>query len=179
MSFIAQVCFADSRDILGAKQLPGDVLLFFVEGDDSLLDEKYDAARLLWRPLGCKQLVEPDEVPRNQAVRFTPTYFERHRSVEFDGSIADADPACFRYRASKIGGFPAWQQGEDEAPPGRFIAALHSISPWEDEFPFPNVPQRTWDRYLVGQNFFMLGDAGTLYLFLEDEGRTRFVMQCG
>lgn len=193
LSFLGQLCLADSRDLLSGysrDELPGDVLLIFQDDtDDGLVWNEASGSQLYfeWYPLGLAEdeLVSSAEMPE-QPITWTPTYFERHRSREHSGGCSMLRyrnitiEVCGCYWASKIGGVPVWQQGEEEAEGlGRYFACLHSINPCEDEYPFPNVPIPPWGRLPYSQNFLMLGDVGTLYLFARGSGGIGWLMQCG
>lgn len=189
LRFLAQLCFAESRDILPEflrSNLPGDILLIFAEdrSDDMIWTEK-DGVPLYfeWHSLGIPddQLIPPGEHPENL---FAPIHFQllRTRESEDRGEYHGAKFAI-EVRAclpgSKIGGIPIWQQDESEANGlGTFFAAIHSINPAGMEYPLINVPVPPWGPLPYGQNFLMLGDVGTLYLFW-DGSRVRWLMQCG
>jgi hypothetical protein len=66
--FIGQVCFADSRDIVG--DLAGDVLLIF--GDDDALLAEPERLVLEWSDLGIGDLIT--EIPRTASEPLTPCY---------------------------------------------------------------------------------------------------------
>lgn len=185
--FLAQLCFADSRDVLPFRP-PGDVLLIFCEDSDDVVWREGEGCQLHfeWRDLGipASELILPERCPRNM---FTPTAFERMRSRESVGGHGSASllktrgkeiEVCGHWHASKIGGVPLWQQSEEEANGlGVFFAALQAINPSGPEYPFPNLPVSSW-KFPHGQKFFMFGDCGTVYLFW-DGTRVRWLMQGG
>lgn len=187
--FLAQICFADSRDVLPEplrSNLPGDVLLIFVKNiPDEIIWTEEDGVPLYfeWHNLGIPddQLERPGNHRKNL---FAPTHFQILRTTEsptcaeFTHQRLDIEvSACAR--TSKIGGIPIWQQNKSEADGlGTFFAALHAVIPCGMDHPFPNVPVPPWGQYCYSQNFFCLGDAGTLYLFW-DGSRVRWLMQCG
>lgn len=188
MQFVAQVCLADSLDVLPAafvRKRPGDVLLIFREASDEMIwsEDEHPPLVFHWRNLDVArpQLANPDDCPPGL---WTPTYFQRLRSRESEtqGILTHAQheiEVTGRYTASKIGGLPVWEQSDSEAEGmGSFFAALHSVNPDGAEYPFPNVDIPPWGEYPHSQNFFMLGDVGTLYLFW-DGSRVRWLMQCG
>ena len=174
LRFIAQLSFVDSRDLV--PDLPGDVLLIFGE-DEALLEEP---GRLVfeWVRLGIPDLV-PDVPAREDEV--SCFYAVLHRTSDWP----DADDAIFPedrraeslavWEGTKLGGVPHFIQ-DDESPGGRFIAALGSISVPDDErFPFVNVAE---PRGGSSENDLMIGDMGSLYLFLFPDGRVLAVSQC-
>jgi hypothetical protein len=193
LSFIAQICLADSRDILngfGRSDFTEDVLLIFQDGEEVSWGENYEYGSTLvfeWQPIGIpeSELLRPEDIP-GHSVRWTPTYFERLRSTEHPtlpkeiDAKADQLGMSGRYWSSKIGGVPVFQQSEEEAEGlGRFFACLHSINPTDEEFPFPNVPVSPWGDRPYDEGFLMLGDVGTLYLFAAGNGPVRWLTQCG
>ena len=186
--FLAQLCLADSRDLLPFRP-PGDVLLIFCEDSDNVWiwrEGEGCQLRFEWRDLGipASELIRPERCPRNL---FTPTSFERMRSRESVGDHGAVSllktggkeiEVCGHWHASKIGGVPLWQQSKEEADGlGVFFAALDAINPGGPEYPFPNLPVASW-QHPHSQNFFMFGDCGTVYLFW-DGARVRWLMQCG
>jgi len=80
--FIAQLCFADSRDIVG--DLPGDVLLIFGD-DDSLLVEPERLA-FEWSSLGIQECAL--EVPQMGASELlAPYYGVIHRTEDWPNAV--------------------------------------------------------------------------------------------
>ena len=58
MVFFVQLCFADSRDLVG--ELPGDVLLIFTSDEHG---HTTDGLHYEWYPLGIEGLVTVDDIP--------------------------------------------------------------------------------------------------------------------
>ena len=62
MTFLAQFCFDESRDLVGKR--PGDVLLIFAEDREAYLPNPYDSSlRFEWYPLGLRDLIRAEEIP--------------------------------------------------------------------------------------------------------------------
>ena len=62
MTFLAQFCFDESRDLVGKR--PGDVLLIFAEDREAYLPNAYDSSlRFEWYPLGLRDLIRAEEIP--------------------------------------------------------------------------------------------------------------------
>lgn len=162
--FVAQVCFADSRDIVA--DLPGDVLLIFAhpiwerlwdgrhQGDESLM-------QFAWMPLGETELVD-SVAPVKSNWAGAPYWGTIHRTYDYpdlDGDNDDlwdriAPDLGERYRwsgldrvtATKIGGIPWWEQG-DPGLLGRFLCVLEAIGPAKDRpYPYVNVPEPIGSR---------------------------------
>ena len=174
--FIAQLCFADSRDIVG--DLPGDVLLIFGD-DDSLLVEP---ERLVfeWSTLGIQERAL--EVPQMVASELlTPYYGVIHRTEDWPNATEEIGgryrcPWLLRvFEGTKIGGMPRFIQDEP-TPAGRFLAALGSLSVGYTAYPL--IDEREPRGRPGGDNALMIGDMGSLYLFLDRGGRVLAESQC-
>ncbi|MFK7883757.1 MAG: DUF1963 domain-containing protein [Phycisphaerales bacterium] len=189
-AFLGQICFADSLDVLpvAPDKLGGDVLLLFQKDPEEMLWSMDDGDLLLvvWRPLGLSEstLVTADEayVPDGW---IEPVFFHRLRTHEYNRLKPVKHgrrkiTVDGKYRATKLGGTPVWQQCDSEGEGlGTYIGCLHSINPYGPEFPMINVPIAPWgDRY-SDLNLPMFGDVGTLYLFLSESAQVNWVMQCG
>jgi hypothetical protein len=174
LRFIAQLCFADSRDLLPA--LPGDILLIF--GDDDALLAEPERLVFEWVELGVADLVE--HVPERDD-RLGALHGALHRTKDWtdaDEDTFDGDEGSHYlavWEGTKLGGAPRYVQG-DENPGGTFIGALGSIAvPDDQRYPFVN---RAEPRGGSGENDLMIGDMGSLYLFLLPDGRMCGVPQC-
>jgi hypothetical protein len=158
--FIGQLCFADSRDLVPA--LPGDVLLVF--GDDEALLDEPERLVFEWWPLVAGPLVS--RAPALDEDAFMPYYATLHRTEDWDTAI---------FEGTKIGGVPKFIQETPDAS-GVFIGAIGSISVAPDErHPFVNVaePCAGWSD----DNDLMIGDMGSLYLFLGRDGEIQTISQ--
>ena len=92
MNFVAQFCFADSRDI--TPELPGDILLLFLEGkkwgcgDDDYdfiwgaPDDQDSGVVLEWVSLGDFPLTTEAEIPQTK-MRIMPCYGAIHRTWDY------------------------------------------------------------------------------------------------
>jgi hypothetical protein len=177
-TFLAQFCFADSRDIVG--DLPAEVLVIFDDEEVSGGHGEEDAFGLSfeWMNLGQSNLVSAEDIPQRNH-KITPCYGTRHRTWDYLGT----GDLFQRYHApwqidmvegTKIGGMPRWIQ-HPERLPGRFLCALGSIQPvWQRPFPYVNVAEPL-DPY--DEETLMWGDAGSLYLFIDERGQVRCTMQ--
>jgi hypothetical protein len=88
--FIAQLCFADSRDIVG--ELPGDVLLIFGDDDSPLVEPQRLAFE--WSSLGIQECAL--EVPQMGASELlAPYYGVIHRTEDWPNA---ADEIGGRFR---------------------------------------------------------------------------------
>jgi hypothetical protein len=167
LTFIAQLCFADSLDLTGP--LPGDLLLVF--GDEhAVFGQEVGRLRFEWLPLGVPRLADAQEIPET-GLHLLPCHGVVHRTADFP----DAGPWFEAYRhgsqlavieGTKIGGVAAWIQDEPELP-GRYLCSLGSISP-NPRHPFPYVNVSTLSEY--EDETLMWGDVGTVFVSLDEAG---------
>jgi hypothetical protein len=155
MAFLAQFCFADSSDLVGA--LPGDVLVVFARDEEAFLDTPHGddpPFRFEWYPLGLEGLVTAAAVPRT-SWKLLPCYTRLERREE--------EPSG--YEGVKIGGTPYWLQHPLDVS-GRFLAALGQLRLNE-----------TQDERAAGYRYLRMADAGLLNLFWEPDGRITWDFQ--
>lgn len=181
MQFAAQICFADSHDIV--SDLPGDILLVFFDYDEYYDELDPSVLRLEWADLGETDLVSDADVPVSD-YKYMPHYAQIHRTYDYP----DAEEAFGNYSASyqlsviegtKIGGVPRWIQ-DDPGLPGRFICAVGSINySWYQPYPFLNVPQPLDETHKQpdGYGELMWSDVGSLYVFADSEGKLTWDVQ--
>lgn len=170
MVFIAQLCFADSRDIIG--EIPADLLLIFA--DDGLPDLINTRLQFEWLPLGISDLVAAEEAPAvDPEYGLTPLFGSIHRMTDYP-DLDEFDGGYERYHwgnaasilATKIGGFPWWEQGDPQLP-GQWLATLESIQPVTDQpYPFANEPAPIdlAEFRRIDDHLLIWGDVGRLYL---------------
>lgn len=175
MRFLAQFCFADSGFIF--QHLPGQLLSIFCSPSG------YQADKLQFHWLGPREtdLVQPEDIP--VSTDLTPVFGVLHRSYDY----AELPDSMSRYRRShllyriqgtKIGGLPSWIQSEEDLP-GRFLCALGSVDPEPRQpYPFVNMRDPIPSRRSERARYLMLGDVGSLYFFLDDDGEVRCTDQC-
>lgn len=191
LSFLAQICFADSRDVLPAEaaDLPGEVLLFF--GDYHNGSCGLAKPHIEWSNLNLSR--PPDllvHLPDRVGLPFTYQGV-RHRTVQYlDRELADAScrSAGFRdgswgigaIQASQIGPYADVPQGWDIGGncPGTLIAMVSSFY-FRHQWPLCDAP--TGDIFISadgepsafctikGLNFG-IGDVGCLYVYRDAKG---------
>jgi hypothetical protein len=159
--FLAQICFAASRDLVG--NLPGDVLLVFMPDEPGGISADL---YFEWFPLGLKNLIGPEMVP-DAVSPFAPCYGFVQRRSESGRS----------HEGFKIGGVPYWIQSA-EYRQERFLGALAGPR-WDDQADLPAWWEQTWagDGNPQGRKF-RPGDAGIYNLFHSGGGKVRFTFQC-
>lgn len=182
-TFLGQICFADSRDILrngsGAPlDLPGDVLLLFMPNPDGVWDGDDEDPKCMqweWHTLALTDPMRASDVPE-QPVKFAPCYAELHRTWDYP-NVPEGHPIRQRsetgrlcvHEGGKIGGTPFYVQ-EEEPRPGVFLGALGSINPVGPRYPLLNIPVNPRGDHNLNGGHMMFGDCGSLYLFFDQVG---------
>lgn len=184
LSFIGQICFADSMDICG--KLPGDILLVFGDVEDALSDEE-NALAFFWQNLGLTDLIAPGDVP-DATRQLTPCYGSIHRTLDYDGSLDEDgfvkvsrdDYRLAVIEGTKIGGLPHWVQYSEDLN-GRYVATIGSIQPTSERpFPWLNVSEPIMSfADAHDENMLMWGDMGSLYLSIDNKNGMHWLAQCG
>lgn len=185
-TFVAQFCFADSKDIL--PKLPGDILSILADDDD------YSGIEIRWFKLKEKDLLPADKIPA-QRWKIQPCHAVLHRTVEYPNAHFELfekypfpiDLWARRFTAgSKIGG--AFEtRGElydpDEEVLKRykehekhlqktFFCQLGSTEA-TDRWPFVNVAKANKLSDHNDRNLLMISDVGG-YDFFYDGGTTSY-----
>jgi hypothetical protein len=194
LTFVAQFCFGDSRDI--APKLPGDLLLIFTLGVetryenevtyypalDNAENEDFDTI-FEWVNLGDFPLTTRTELPQT-GWKILPCYGTIYRTCDYptiDGfaypHIADYIPPIVG--GTKIGGLCPPLVGEEDIP-GEFLCALGSVFPDVGKpFPFLNEPVPLTYEERQNSDLLMIGDVGELYFFINSYGDLRWTTQGG
>jgi hypothetical protein len=194
LTFVAQFCFADSRDIVPA--IPGDILLFFAEGKEWRYrdevgydfswgdgDERDSAPHFEWVYLDdALPLITREDAPQSKW-RINPCYAAIHRTWDYPTADGFAYPAVYEhvpevFEATKIGGIRPWRDevGPDELPGGEFLCSLSSIFPATDKaYPFLNVTEPISYDGSRASNMLMIGDVGLINFFINSNGDLRWL----
>lgn len=184
--FLGQLNFQDSRHLL-RFDLPGDILLLF--HDDTAwepiarwVDAPRGEADEEWNNLGLSDLI-PDTMAMKRVAPmagYLCPIVEYPIGEEEEGGCESGYPW---QPGTKIGGEPAWIQGEDGGPE-RFVAQFDSLMLKQPHWPLLNVERGFggWSNYRSisgGQaNPLMIGDLGSCYVFVQSDGKTEVVYQC-
>ena len=196
MTFLAQFCFAESRDIVG--DTPGDVLLMFVEDSSSVLSRTKETVWFEWRPVGLIELIQPRNVPTPDW-EFVACYGVRHRTVDYARPFPVADlgrviprnivksrrlerftEQVSRIWGTKIRGIPAepdWDEDRrPDAPPGRFLCSIAAIAPLADtSYPWVNQPDSLSSSDSRARTANLdFSDGFIINIYLDDAGETHF-----
>ncbi len=187
MSFVSQICFSDSMDIVG--KLPGEILLIFADGifgKDWTECDKH-GLHFEWMRLERQSLIEATQMPSNRW-KLHPWHASIHRTFDY---VADADLKLEEFEhfygiltisGSKIGGIPEWIQGEERLP-GNFLCTIGTLMPIGKKpvplLPYELPPEYYFDRVQdKDEGYFLVwGDMGTLYLSLNNDGVVHWTIQ--
>jgi len=174
LRFVAQLCFSDSTDVV--PRLPADVLLIFGD-DEALLSEP---ARLVFEWVSLN-IPNPLTAIPCTAESLSSHYGVLHRSEDWlDAALSlftDHERASRLaiFEGTKFGGVPAPIQGEISVE-GKYFASVGSISAATDApHPFVNVVEPLGEST---ENDLMIGDMGSLHLFLMSDGQVQAVSEC-
>lgn len=196
LTFLAQFCFTDSRDLVPA--LPGDILLIFAKGrayggrqdDYDFAFGESDLFAFEWVSLGDAPLVSQAEAP-DTGWSFLPCYGTLCRTWDYPSvaefgypEIAEDIPGICE--ATKIGGAAPWMDSEDftwldreTETPGRYLCTLCSVfGDHHEPYPFLNVsdpiPYEEWRRMRP----LMIADVGLFNLYLTSDGTVGWTGRC-
>ncbi len=186
MTFLAQINLSGSRDLF-SPPLPGEVLLVFAEDDTFSREE---ALHFEWYQLG---IPEENLIAANDtavpAWRFVSCHGFHHRTVDY---FSDVPEECYYYPrsraalldASKIGGLPCLVQSnleefesEMRASNKQFLAQIRSLYPPTNQY-YPWLNQYEPLSECRKDLTLELSDNGSIYLFIDQEGRISWTFEC-
>lgn len=188
LRFLAQFCFADSRDLF--PKLPGDLLVIFLGGmvddlGDWFWEERF--TRLEWVTLSDAAVLS--RLPPGVApVSKYEWYGVRHRSFDYPRAMkntraaaeAQEDEDLFLLPVSngtKIGGAAINHHGR--APSGQLVCRLGSINAANGvAFPWTNRRAKKKSEF-PDTKALSIGDAGGLEIFISKNGRLRIAFGSG
>jgi Domain of unknown function (DUF1963) len=189
-TFVAQISFVDSLDVLPVTP-PGELLLVFFKDAEAIFDVE-DSIRFEWvriddcDPISPKECPEPSfTTPELTGVRYRGFEFPDH-SDAFEEVDCGASYLLPVSQATKIGTESHFIQGYPDVPDGSVLIAtlsslqLHGSRPLIDEEVLP-THDRSLDKsddYGWGKFEMMLGDVGCLYIFLDESGNTLWRFDC-
>jgi len=186
MTFLAQFCFLDSRDIL-PPNLPGDVLLVFLKTPASWAAAESDDVHLEWVKFPVSDPIQPAACPPS-AFPVPKFAGEIHRTVEYPDSAEVWEKLKFRTdylwahgQSTKIGP-EAWFIQHDPRRKGEvLLCTLDSFGAW-GRWPFTNresiVDSGKGGMTGDGEYQMIFDDSGCMYFLLASDGRTRCVGDC-
>ncbi len=185
--FLAQLNFSDSLDLL--PDLPGHLLTILTEDEDGWLWDDQKTVHFEWQTVENQDLITSEQFPKfDHEYEFLDCHGVIYRTADYPESAETANELevgqsynLAALNATKIGGVPNFTQG-DLGIPGTFLAQLASLQP-ESDVPFPWVNRKDSYDLSFGKggiygNQQLIGDMGSLYLFLQDDASIRCTTQC-
>ncbi len=188
-TFVAQFCFADSRDIV-SKKIPGDVMLIFFKdayGADDSIHVEWSAVELD-SPLTSDRCPPPSfTVPQLSGHIYRTNEYPESRDV-FEKAGHDQ---CYLFpttQSTKIGRETFFIQGDPRGPDDELLCALNSVHPTTyppgAKWPFiglETLPE-DWDKpdddYQWGRYQMMFGDVGCMYFLIDKRGNVTWTSDC-
>jgi hypothetical protein len=188
LTFVGQICFADSWDIL--PELPGDLLVLLARGDD------YVNTIGLWFNLDDGPLLDPKRVPKS-GIALLPLHASLYRTIEYakfpygelkSNGLRYSVPLFRHITSTKIGGITPDVGGEyvrnegetkdqydarcqrlDAQLQAKYIGTLHS--PEGPNQPYPYIGLANGSKLSArGRDAFLhIADCGGLSFYLEGD----------
>ena len=184
--FLAQLNFSDSRDLF--PKLPGDLLTIYTEDEESWLHDGLETLHCVWQYVNDEPLISARQFPKfDFEFENVVCHGVIHRTFDYPKSVKKASKLSVRrsyllavVSGTKIGGVPNFLQGDPKLS-GTFLAQIASVQP-SIEVPYPWVnrkkPYGLSGRNSTNGSSFMIGDAGSIFLYLQKDGSIRAVDQC-
>ena len=174
LTFVGQICFADSTDIVPER--PGDLLVLLACDDD------YVNTFGLWFSLDEGPLLDPKRVPKS-GIELTPLHASLYRTVEYaecpyDELKKDGLPyemPLFRHITStKIGGI-----SPDLEAQARYLATLHTPEGPYQPYPFIGLPNGAELSQRDRDGILQIADCGGLSFYLLKGNSVEVVLNSG
>lgn len=182
-TFVAQFCFADSRNIVSTK-IAGDVMLIFFKDADSLYED--DSIHVEWSAVELDSPLTAGECP---SPSFTVPQLSGHiyRTNEYPESLDVFEkagheqwPLFARTQSTKIGRETFFIQNDPRDPGNELLCALNSVHPTRYppgiKWPFigletlPDDWNKPGDDYGWGKYRMMFADVGCIYFLIDKTG---------
>jgi hypothetical protein len=182
-TFVAQFCFADSRDIVSDK-LPDDVMLIFFKNAGAIYDP--DSIHIEWSSIELESPVTAEQCPDPS---FTTPQLSGHiyRTNAYpDSRDVFRKAGHYQYylfpttQSTKIGRETYFIQHDPRGPDVELFCALNSVDPATyppgAKWPFigletlPNDWDKPEDNYGWGKYTMMFADVGCMYFLIDKNG---------
>lgn len=179
LTFLAQINFKDSQDIVG--ELPGDILLLFVEHEQFCAGGDQKSIRFEWVNMGDTSIILKEKTPK-PSWTFVTCYGVVHRTEDFRDIWNSEYYLADTIQGTKIGGLPCYIQEEIETN-GRFLFQLASIQAASGvEFPWVNVQQPAGLEFngngiYAQENELIMADMASIYVFIGERGELFWELQ--
>lgn len=191
LTFIAQICFSDSKDLVGS--LPGDILLIFGEtgqygiewDDDDITSFVFE-----WVSIHDFTLVKHEDIPETtwNPLSMYGSIFRTYDYPKSEEHFKQYNHPSFLsvLEATKINGNPIWIQNNPKLS-GRFLCSLSSIAPTISgkhqgikikPYPYINRPEPIEFHEWYNSHAIRWGDMGILNIFIDESGKISWNIQC-
>lgn len=184
-TFVAQFCFADSKDIVSDK-LPGDVMLIFFKDTDSVYDP--ETIHVEWSSIELESPLTAEQCPAPSFV--VPQLSGHiHRTNDYPDSwdVFEQEGHYQSYlfpttQATKIGRETFFTQHDPREPGEELLCALNSVHPSQSKWPFIDLEElpEDWDKpddhYGWGKYHMMFADVGCFYFVIDEDGNVSWTM---
>lgn len=184
-TFVAQYCFADSRDIV-SDRIPADVMLVFFKDAQSVYDPR--AIHVEWSSIELDSPATADQCP---SPSFVVPQLSGHiyRTNEYpDSRDVFEQEGHHRFylfpvtQATKIGRETHFVQNDVRDSRKELICTLNSVQPSTSKWPFIDLEELPddWDKpndqYGWGKYRMMFADVGCLYFVINKAGKVSWMM---
>ena len=190
-TFVAQFCFADSREIV-SKNIPGDVMLIFFKDEDGLYGE--NSVHVEWSALELESPITGEQCPPPS---FTVPRLSGHiyRTNEYPESFDVFEEAGHDQsylfpttQSTKIGRETFFTQNDPRGPDNELLCALNSVHPTSyppgAKWPFiglerlPDDWDKPDDKDGWGKYEMMFADVGCMYFLIDKQGKVTWTWDC-
>ncbi len=190
-TFVAQFCFADSRDIV-SDRIPGDVMLIFFKDADSIYDP--GSIHVEWSFIDLVSPISAEQCP-NPSFTVPRLFGHIYRTNEYPDSW-DVFEQAGHYQfylfpttqSTKIGRETFFIQNDPRRPDDELLCALNSVHPTTyppgSKWPFigletlPDDWDKPDDHYEWGKYRMMFADVGCMYFLIDKQGKVTWTMDC-
>lgn len=186
-TFVAQFCFADSRDIVSDK-IPNDVMLIFFRDSNSFAGGP-EWVRLEWTPISLRDPIRKEDCPA-PAFPVPELSGEIHRCNEYPDSwdVFEQEGHYSVYllvtsQSTKIGRETFFIQSDPRDLEQELICALSSIQtaeiwPFTNMERLPEVEKGNNEHYGWGPYEMMFHDVGCMFFMIDGKGRITWDGAC-
>ena len=190
-TFVAQFCFADSRDIV-SESLPGDVILIFFKAASAFLEK--DSVHIEWSSIQLESALTAAECPP-PSFAVPQLSGQIFRTNEYPESWDVFDQAghdrCYLFpttQSTKIGRETFFIQDDPRDTDIELLCALNSVKPTTyptpTKWPFvdletlPDDGDKPNGNSARGKYQLMFADVGCMYFMIDKQGTVTWAWDC-
>lgn len=182
-TFVAQYCFADSKDIISDK-IPGEVMLVFFKDAKSMYDPQ--AIHVEWSSMELDSPLTKEKCPAPSFVvpQLSGHIYRTNEYPESRGVFKEEGHAEYYLfpttQASKIGRETYFIQHDVRGPGEELLCTLNSLHPSKSKWPYIDLEDLPddWNKpdepYGWGRYRMMFADLGCLYFVIDEHGKVRW-----